>query len=338
MIHLKDVKDFPLLIKTNQELQTDSYVIKNRGFITASKLKDYIKSPEYFFRKYILEQKVDGEEKACFKFGTAVDDYISYGEEAFKKKYFLDEGLLKGDLEKLAISKGIPLEAKETVASLKEKIYGDISSKIRLTEGEAKKINKVIAEFKRQKLFEYDGDYEVQKEFTAKYKSLDLKGTLDRYKESKVVDNLIKIWIRDTKTCADIIKFKFQAINELGYDLSMSFYNLLAMVQLKREHGKDVKIDATITLDACQTTGQFPSWFVKIPPELIDGKLNTNEEKGELGEIIKALDSLDAHLTVWEKKKDPNIWLIEQPLEITKDLDLYSKMDTTIQKTWDWLD
>lgn len=131
MIKLNEIKDFKALIEENQAKQSDGYVIANRGFITASKLKDFMKSPEYFFRKYILEQEIEGEEKTCFLLGTAVDDLISYGLEKFEKKYFIDEGLLKGDLEALAIKKGIPLEAKETVATLKEKIYG--SDKIRLT-------------------------------------------------------------------------------------------------------------------------------------------------------------------------------------------------------------
>jgi len=95
MQKLAEIKDFEGFIKENQEKQTDSYIIKNRNFITASKLKDFMKSPEYFFRKYILEQPIEGEEKKCFKMGTAIDDYISYGVVEFFEKYWIDEGLKK---------------------------------------------------------------------------------------------------------------------------------------------------------------------------------------------------------------------------------------------------
>jgi hypothetical protein len=132
MLLLENIKDFDALIKENQKLQKDEYVIKNRGYITASKLKAFMKSPEYFFRKYILEQYIESEESLSLKLGTAIDDLISYGQDKFDEKYFMDEGLLKGDLEALALKKGITLAPKETVATLREKIYNP-GSKIRLT-------------------------------------------------------------------------------------------------------------------------------------------------------------------------------------------------------------
>ena len=330
MLALKDIKDFDLVIKTNQEMQTDSYIIWNRGYITASKLKDYMKSPEFYFRKYILEQTIDAPEKKCFKMGTAIDDLISYGKEKFDKKYFIDPGLLKWDLESLAIKKGIPLEAKETVVTLKEKIF-NCSEKIRLTAWEGETVTKLMKEFSRQKLFDLDGGYEVQKTFYWTYQDLELKGTLDRFKIIKEENGTIYIIIRDTKTTGNIIKFRFQAVDELGYDTSMSFYNLLAILDLKREKkNPDLKVDTILTLDVCQTTGAYPSRFVKLPPELVEGKIDKT--------IKPALASLNAHMKIWNTKKDYNIWLVETPLEITKDLDLYGEMDTTIQQTWDWLD
>ena len=350
MLHLTKDTDYEALIKENQEKQTDQYIIKNRGKITASKLKDYGKSPEYFFRKYILEEAIEGqeeEEKACFIFGTAVDDFITYGEVKFETMYFLDEGLLKPELEALALKKGIELEAKETVFSLKSKIYGQPkegadpkktfapAGKIRLTEGNVKKLKSVIKEFRRQKLFDYDGEYEKQKVLTANYKGLELKATLDRYRESKIVNNVIRLFIRDTKTAGDIIKVKFRGIEEFGYDISMSFYTMLGMVQAKREHKlPDLEVESDTALDICQSGGKFPSWFVKLPPELIAERLGTQEEPGVL---YKMLDALDSHLAIWNSKKDPALWYVKRPLDEVKDLDLYSQMETTIQQDWDFL-
>jgi len=330
MLQLEKIKDFDALIKVNQEIQTDGYIKKNRGYVTASKLKDFMKSPEFYFRKYILEQNINGEEKTCFKLGTAIDDFISYGEEKFYEKYFIDEGLLKWDLEKLAIEKGIPLGAKETVKTLKEKIYGD--DKIRLTAWEGQTVTRVLKEFNRQKLFDKETVYETQKTFTGKYKSLDLLGTLDRYRViTEEKNGKIYVHIRDTKTTGNIRKFKFQAVEELGYDTSMSFYNLLAILELKREHdNQELKVDVKLTLDVCQTTGQYPSRFVHLPPELVDGKIQST--------IIPALETLNTMTEYWEKNKDPKIWLVKTPFEDTIDLDLYGEMETTIQEEFDWLE
>lgn len=111
----------------------------------------------------------------------------------------------------------------------------------------------------------------------------------------------------------------------------MSFYNLLAILDLKRErNNQELKVNTILTLDVCQTTGAYPSWFVKLPPELVDGKLKST--------IIPALESLNGHFAIWNAKKDYKIWLVDMPLEVTKDLDLYGEMDTTIQKDWDWLE
>lgn len=330
MIKLNEIKDFDALIEENQKKQSDGYVIANRGFITASKLKDFMKSPEYFFRKYILEQNIDAEEKTCFKLGTAIDDLISYGQEKFDDKYFIDEGLLKADLEALAIKKGISLDPKETVATLKEKIYNP-GSKIRLTPWEGETVKRVYKEFLRQELFDANGNYETQKTFTGSFKSLKLRGTLDRFKIIKDTENEVTVHIRDTKSTGNITKFKFQAVAELGYDTSMSFYNLLTILELKRERKKqDLKVNTTLTLDVCQTSGQYPSRFVHLPPQLVDGKIKST--------IIPALETLNTMVDFWEKHKDPSVWLVRTPLENTIDLDLYWEMETTIQQEFDWLE
>ena len=231
----------------------------------------------------------------------------------------------------MAVDKGIPLEAKETVATLREKIFGN--DLIRLTAGEGKTITRVIGEFNRQKLFDPKGNYETQKTFTGKYKNLSLKGTLDRYRVIKVEEKNGEVWvhIRDTKTTGNIRKFKFQAVEELGYDTSMSFYNLLAILQLKREFkNPELKVNCKLTLDVCQTTGQYPSWFVHIPPELVDGKIKKT--------IIPALDTLNTMTDFWNNHKDPSVRLVKTNYEDTIDLDLYGEMETTIQEDFDWLE
>jgi hypothetical protein len=43
---------------------------------------------------------LDEPEKDYFLVGTAFDDLVSYGEDFFFDKYYIDEGLLKDDLIK----------------------------------------------------------------------------------------------------------------------------------------------------------------------------------------------------------------------------------------------
>lgn len=61
----------------------------------------------------------------------------------------------------------------------------------------------MLNEWKRQPLFDYEGDYETQKKVTAKYKNLTLCATLDRLGVEKGL-------IRDMKTCNSLKKFIFQ--------------------------------------------------------------------------------------------------------------------------------
>lgn len=91
-------EDIAKFILTNQSNNTDEYVVKNREVVTASKLKMFEKSPEAYFVKYILEMPLpsdDEDEKSNLKVGTAIDDYISYGEMEFNAKYFIPPAKFK---------------------------------------------------------------------------------------------------------------------------------------------------------------------------------------------------------------------------------------------------
>lgn len=58
------------LIVENQMKNKDEYARKNRGFVTASKVKLFETSPEAFFIKYILEMPLpidDEDEKVSLK-------------------------------------------------------------------------------------------------------------------------------------------------------------------------------------------------------------------------------------------------------------------------------
>lgn len=116
-----------------REKVIDSYIEENRGFITASKLNCFINSPEEYFIKYVLETPYIEKKKKCFEIGTAVDDLISYGIEAFFEKYYVDDGLTKKELVEALTEKSIPHDPKAKNEILETLLYGDRTAKKRLT-------------------------------------------------------------------------------------------------------------------------------------------------------------------------------------------------------------
>jgi PD-(D/E)XK nuclease superfamily len=72
-------------------MSSQSYIEKNRDFVTASKLKTFIKSPEAYYLQYIKEVPSPRETSKAFTLGTAFDDALSYGAIEWNKKYFVDD-------------------------------------------------------------------------------------------------------------------------------------------------------------------------------------------------------------------------------------------------------
>jgi len=301
---------------TEKEKVIDSYIEKNRGFITASKLKCFSKSPEEYFIKYVLETPYQTKKKKCLEIGTAVDDYISYGEKKFFEMYYIDEGLTIAGLKESLDSEGIIYNPKAKKDELEGELYGDRSLKKRLTASEGEIVQNVIREFTRQPLMDAEGDYEKQKELTATYKNLKLKGTLDRFmKFDKVDSEGFGGAIRDTKTTGDMLRFPFQAYNDFGYDVSMTFYYLLVNIT--------EGIQSKLILDTIQTTGSFCSRVYDIPQEIIQNVLDNK--------IMPKLDLLAQMHEIYDKDKDPSIWKVKGNFEDLAKSDIYHLLESTIQ-------
>jgi hypothetical protein len=112
----------------------------------------------------------------------------------------------------------------------------------------------------------------------------------------------------------------------------MSFYNLLAILELKRIYNNpNLEINSRLILDVCQTSGQFPSWFYEIPAEVVANQLKNT--------ITPVLEDLNKKMENWEKNRDPKIWLDTSNvnMEDLVDLDLYGEMETTLQKNFELL-
>ena len=246
------------------------------------------------------------KEETHFKLWTAIDDFISYGENEFYKKYWIDEGLKKPELEEKLFNMWVDTTGLK-VDDMKAQLYWDTESKTRLTAWEGQTVLGCVNELQRQKLFEKDGGYNCQQTYIWKYKSLQLKWTLDRDRKEE---------IRDTKSCANINKFIWEW-KDLGYDVSMSFYWVLKW--------KATGEKSRLLLDVVQKTFPHPSRIYEIPQGEI---LNVVEQT-----IIPALDTLDAMMTAYNETKDESIWKVKQS-DFWKlaSCDLYPVMDTTIQE------
>lgn len=299
-------------IEENQKRQKNSYIIKTRWCITASKLKDYIINPELFYLKYIIESPVtfEKDEEDHFVIWTALDDLISYWEKAFDKKYFYEkEKLLKADLEKKLVEQWVEVDKKLKVDELRDMYYWKLKEwKTTLTKTQVDWIIAMYKEFHRQPLMKADDtSYEVQKQVSMKYKNLKLFWTFDRISEKNRE-------IRDTKTTWEV-KWFLKNCPDYWYDISMSFYYWLWLLNSWQWFN--------LYLDVLSKDMPSCSRIVTIPLEKV---ADTFENI-----IIPALDSLSSDMEEWEKTYDSKVWLKwEKNREKLFKNEYYDQMQSTI--------
>lgn len=147
------------------------YHIRNRGFITAHKLMDYMKCPWCYAQKYVNEipdPTETDEEKDALIIGQALDDLATEGHSYFSTKY-------------------------EVVARRSKD-----AEKVQLTQLQGRIVNQLMDEFRNQKIFN-----QQPKKKIILYKTrggLILKAELDDIDMSREL-------ILDIKSCADILSF-----------------------------------------------------------------------------------------------------------------------------------
>lgn len=222
------------------------YLDKNRWFITASKLKYFLTFwPEAYYYKFVKEIILEEEEKDYYTVGTAFDDLLSYGEDFFTDKYYIDEWLLKDDLIKKCEEKGFRIDGK--VEDLKKRLYRD---KIKLTPLQWESVLWMYKEAKRQPLVDlWNPLYMAQKDIECEFEGLKLKGTLDRL-------NLEEKMIRDRKTSGQFQNFEYNLETTFDYILSMAFYYTLVKV--------NYKIDCDVILDVFGKSKPYPYMWYKL--------------------------------------------------------------------------
>lgn len=315
----------------------NTYIEENRNFITASKLKDFIKSPELFYVKYIKEVDID-ETKDYYIIWTAFDDYFSYWEKAFYEKYFIDEWLTIPKLQEILDESWVEYKKSWKKDIFMDLAYWDWNNKIKLTKSQWETILWMIEEAKRQPLFDEKWKYKKQYVVTGQYTwatcwyILKLRAKLDRI-------NLTKKWIRDYKTTWDMEKLKRELIYASQIDnidadaenfntiwawyfFSMSFYLTLIKIQIWEEF--------EVFLDIFTREPSHASYFVK---------LNNETLKRYVEELIKpALNLLAEYMRKYEETWDESIW--SKKLENFSENKLlkspyYSYLSSTIQEKFD---
>jgi len=255
----------------------DNYINNNEWKITKSKLWLFKQCPEAYKRVY--EDKEDTsfiEKSPSLEMWTMIDQYILDPKEFGENYAFPCWGGLKQDFIDACISQNIPVMPKDTVDMIKAKLYGN---KKVISVWDAKKLICIAKELRRQILFDYHTEYEVQVVVEATYKGLVLKGTIDRLS--------VELWlIRDLKTSKDIVMSNYHWVSmfenmlvnndEYGYIFQLSFYWLLCTIK----YGQGF----VCIIDWVKTSWNYASQFFQISQETIQKTVND--------EIIPLLDML----------------------------------------------
>lgn len=145
-----------------------TYAEKNDGYVTSSKLKEFMRCGFCYKAKYIDRLEDVMEDRDCFTVGQAFDDLVTQGEGYYKKNY--------------AVVKRRDKEAEVT----------------ELTEGQGTLIRQMEKEFRANPVYKQNPTKQV---FTLDFAGLKLRGELDDVEPEKQM-------IRDVKTCANVTTFR----------------------------------------------------------------------------------------------------------------------------------
>ena len=207
------------------------YVEDNRGYITASKIKLFMKSKEAYKKVYVDEVDTSFlKESKSLENGTIVDSYILTPQQ-FAQDYAILEGTKKDDLIRQCLEQNIPVEKSDKVDDLKAKLVGN---KQVLTDWEVDMVKGIEAELKRQPLFDFFGKTENQKEIIVEYKGFKLKAKMDRLDlENKKIRDLKTSKDIEYRPMIDMSKMEYSLINsdEYQYGFQLSFYAVLCYIQ-----------------------------------------------------------------------------------------------------------
>lgn len=223
--------------------------------MTASRLKDYIKDPYYFYRKHISGDLVESTTPSMM-IGSMVDTYITESKAKFLKKYKpVDRRNLKNP----------PTDCVEVT-------NGDYETAMDI-------INRLIntSLYKDIKKDKFIGQKMIARDMAIGKHFVGLAGTVDLHRYYKDSNRLVII---DLKTTVSVDDNKFRYIAEdLNYYLQLSLYG-----DLLRAHYVNVdKIDTYIW--AAENKEPYRTKLFKLNPAILDMELD--HIKSLINEIAK---------------------------------------------------
>jgi len=149
----------------------DPYIEKNRGFITSSKLKEFMRCQKCYKWKYedeLPDPTAEFEDKDHFVIGQALDDRITHGDDYYAQKY-----------------------------AVVAKRLGKTENKVEITNSIADMVGQLALEYRLNSLFP---QVPKKKVITFEYSGLKLRAELDDFLPDQQL-------IADIKTCANLTTF-----------------------------------------------------------------------------------------------------------------------------------
>lgn len=241
-----------------------SYLEKNRGFLTGSKLETFRKDEWWYYLQFVEEMPMPYEKDTVyepFAIGSAFDDLVTYGEQELEKNYIemerrvsdINEAISECN-EKISASQemlnkdgsrskvGINQEA---AAKAKIEMLMSIVGKTQLTPANMELIRQMEHEWNEQQLF----DHKLKKKhiFFKLHGEIPVKCELDHHIPHFTNEHVGAhdfFAVVDAKTCADIEKSVKHARE--NYQEQMSLYALAAELTLLKESEVDQQVCAII--------------------------------------------------------------------------------------------
>lgn len=286
--------------------RTLSYLEKNRGFLTGSKLETFKKDEWWYYLQFVKEQPLPNEldtEYTPFAIGSAFDELSTYGEEAMKSQYIemnprvsdiaaaIAECQASLEKHQNAFNKdgtrskpGIDGEQK---ALMRIAFLESIKGKTQLTPADMGLVRQMFGEWNEQPLFEH----KLQKKhiFWKVNGKIPVKCELDHHIPHFTNEELGAhdcFAVVDAKTCADIEKaVKYARDNYLG---QMTLYGMAAEHTILKQEEIDRQVCAII-----QAVDKHGLWSrsaaIYFSPELL------KDNRGALLDLIERC--WDAHTT-----------------------------------------